>query len=715
MKKGISLVSLVIVIIIMVILAGIVVIEGFESNENIAIDTFALELLDVQNGVDEYYYRNEKYPSGDQYILDTTKVESLEQFTDEEIIENGINFKIVDLSLIGINSTEFGSGKGKDIYVLSEKTGIVYYLEGVKFKDKTYYTLTDELYEITNANNSELVSTQDVKVYNVIFRPSATEYTNKPVTVTMKIPKIAVINSVTTTNNKSIGTETVEGLYKQIQINETSTDKTGNYKITINYTYRGTEKTSEYEVTNYDANLPQITYTETVNGDFKTVNVKINENNSKIKNIKYEQEVVSNIAYFKNYGKQVTNNKFVIEKDAYFTIYVETESGTNLMVNNLPDEWKPQIVDIVDGVPIPKGFVASGATGENKKNTGLVIYEGIDEVTDLNVDDAKRNRNQYVWIPVEDFSDFVRREYKSNVVLTDSNGKYFELGTADKYWESEMDDGNMPLLEQNIAYMTTNTLTEIQAMYASVKKYKGFYIGRYEVGLKVGDHKNSDDGELVEEIHVKMNKAPYNYIRWTYNDKINEDTNGAVSLARGIYPLTDSDYGVVSTLTYGVQWDRVLTWWLETKAQNGTKDVTINSTTELNNSTLYGNYGDNEIEIDTFNEGAMRSVGTDYRTISDKKYSGSKLLFTTGATEETRVNNIYDMAGNLWEWTMEGYSNDAHAVRGGHFNNNGNHSVVFRYHSTTAMMWARLPSGSIYKIKCEIMRIALIKKLFMLK
>ena len=67
-----------------------------------------------------------------------------------------------------------------------------------------------------------------------------------------------------------------------------------------------------------------------------------------------------------------------------------------------------------DKVPVPNGFVGSSATGENEIDTGFVIYEGEEEVTDSNVQTAQTSRNQYVWVPVEDVSRFYG---------TDANGK----------------------------------------------------------------------------------------------------------------------------------------------------------------------------------------------------------------------------------------------------------------------------------------------------
>ena len=74
-----------------------------------------------------------------------------------------------------------------------------------------------------------------------------------------------------------------------------------------------------------------------------------------------------------------------------------------------------------DQVPVPNGFVGSNATGENEIDTGYVIYELNEgeskdtvEINDENKDEAQKNRNQYVWVPVEDTSKFYG---------TDANGK----------------------------------------------------------------------------------------------------------------------------------------------------------------------------------------------------------------------------------------------------------------------------------------------------
>jgi len=662
-KKGISLVSLVIVVIIMSILAGVVLVTGTSSFRTAELSTYAVEILNIQNAVDEYHFRYDKYPVGEEITLDISQVKEdfRTQFAHETISDSKIKFKVVDLSLIGISNTEYGNNiTVKDAYVVSETTGKVYYLQGLEHEDKIYYTLTAELYDVSNTTNNVQTTSNDIKVYDVIFTPSVKETTAEPITVTVRLPKQATINNITTTNNKSVSEQTIEGAYTKIQINETSTDKTGNYEIIVNYTYNNSTKTAKYNVENYDSTLPTITYTEQINGDLKTVQVSINSNGSEIKTVKYEQEIVANKTYFKNYGKTLTNNKFVIDKDGYFTIYVETTAGAIVTVDNIPEEWRASVIDIVDGVPIPKGFTASNATGENTKNGGLVIYEGTDYVTDANVETAKRTRNQYVWVPVakEEFTTAFKRGSYDNTTYSNA------LGTGS--WEVVLDTTtNMPLAEQDSNYVTEATLKEVQAMYASVKKYEGFYIARYEAGLD-----NDSIGgqmELEDKLYSMMGKFPYNFIAWAKTISVSEEIGGAVEASRKLYPKSNLNYGVVSTLTYGVQWDTVINWWLKVGAKVGNG----NTITSIEDTGNYGNYSTNIIELSNLNEGAKYldkdATVLEYKKVKedDTKPSGTIWLLTTGALKVASINNIYDMAGNLSEWTMEGNGSDKRVRRGG--------------------------------------------------
>lgn len=344
-------------------------------------------------------------------------------------------------------------------------------------------------------------------------------------------------------------------------------------------------------------------------------------------------------------------------------------------VNNIPQEWMEYVVEIVDEVPIPKGFVASQATGETSKASGLVIYEGTEAVTDVNVENARRTRNQYVWVPVDDFTKFIRQNFGLDYTLTNI------VGTGSQYWEVELNEIiNMPVVTQNTTYISSNTLLEVQKMYASINEYDGFYIARYEAGIDEIRLEQGSDAKLLprgENVYSRMNKIPYVYVPWSWTDDMKDDQGGAVEIARSIYPSTNTNYSVASTLVYGVQWDAVLQWWLDTKV--------VTSVTE---SKTYGNYMESVINSsDELNEGAKVSVGEANNEYLDKdkltypKSAGVFCATTTGALKVAKINNIYDMAGNVIEWTMEARSTYARNARGGRPGVAGEDMVAQRYHS----------------------------------
>ena len=380
----------------------------------------------------------------------------------------------------------------------------------------------------------------------------------------------------------------------------------------------------------------------------------------------------------------------------YYSIVV---NGSGVTVEELPEDWVDSVSEIVNGVPIPKGFVISPYDGENTVNEGLVIYalttqeiaNGVYDITKTDTDtthqDSLENRNQFVWVPVSKTNfatEFVRERLGFNldswygVEGLNEEEKWYSntLGTSNLeqgyFWEVELDDENMPKATQsNMNYMSDYTLKEVQAMYASVKKYGGFYIARYEVGATDVDDTTKFARSKDETVSVTMGKYPYNGVSWATSNTMNFDEGGAVQLAREFYAKTNTNYGVVSTLTYGVQWDRTLAWIKSIKDDDFS----------LLNSSEYGNYANTSLAATDFNENAQYvsassnndsattgyyDVGTWTEATNFTSRSGNYIM-TTGALAKANVCNIYDMAGNLCEWTMEGYSSNRRVSRGGGF------------------------------------------------
>ena len=194
-----------------------------------------------------------------------------------------------------------------------------------------------------------------------------------------------------------------------------------------------------------------------------------------------------------------------------------------------------------------------------------------------------------------------------------------------------------------------------QKMLKSVYNYGGFWIGRYEAGIggSINDltkartsHSDVVIGTSPKAISQK-DAIPYNYIY----------CSEAQALAKEMSP----NCSYTSSLMFGIQWDLVCKY-LEGKG--GLATVDINS-----NSSNWGNYSNAELAITS----DKAKQGSSWIAISEKKAANSSILLTTGASEETNKMNIYDFAGNEWEWTLEKtyVSGNPCAYRGGDYTGTG--------------------------------------------
>ena len=301
------------------------------------------------------------------------------------------------------------------------------------------------------------------------------------------------------------------------------------------------------------------------------------------------------------------------------------------------DEWDLSKVDKVESadetpviVPVPKGYTASKATGENTVEDGFVIYEGENEVTDSNKEEAQITRNQFVWVPVANVDEMYG---------TDSTGKkwgktyeFYESGIREYYaWEeqngimiidpddsrepdvaTDYDSNNNNLQEAGLdSNATVDTFklqmeTDFNNMIASVGKYGGFYIGRYETG-------NTSQSEAV----VVKNNTDIKSGTWYTHYKLGKDIA--------------ANNNVSTTMVFASQWDAVMKW-MYNSGNEEKKKYTYDSTGK-------GNYRDT---------------------------NGNEII-PTGSNPAYGVNNIYDMAGNVWEWTLQVFGSHTRLIRGGYY------------------------------------------------
>ena len=173
-KKGISMIALLITIAVFLILLTVITISSDKIINNTKKKQFAREIYEVQNLVDKYKYEKEEYP---YTILDDNTNESMsiditddltDQFDKEGVKEGDkVELYTIDLNKIGAENITRGIKKDnnlKDVYAFSEKTGIVYYIKGYKVGKNVYYTLTDELKgqigygkDTSNISNSKVI------------------------------------------------------------------------------------------------------------------------------------------------------------------------------------------------------------------------------------------------------------------------------------------------------------------------------------------------------------------------------------------------------------------------------------------------------------------------------------------------------------------------------------------------------------------------------
>ena len=344
-------------------------------------------------------------------------------------------------------------------------------------------------------------------------------------------------------------------------------------------------------------------------------------------------------------------------------------------------------------VPVPNGYVGSSVEGENEIDTGYVIYEGEEEVTDSNVADAQKNRNQYVWIPVPDISKFYgtdtngKKWGKRYQFSSSTSSSYDEItGTKPSNWSEsngvmtinsktsyrEPDvvpksgstgyDMDSRLKTLGLGAKTTHEFLnqlekEFNNMLASVEKYGGFYIGRYETG------NINQDTPVIQKGNTNISSQTwYNMYKRCKN-------------------IRGANTNVETGMIWGNQWDRTLMWLIETGSK--TKEQIADD------STSWGNY---------YNA-TFKYVNSSGRTATKNGNSGTRI--PTGSAEYTKANNIYDLAGNVRDWPMEAYSTYYRVYRGGLYIFNGaDEPAGSRYNGypTSSYSTRRLSCSTLYKV-----------------
>ena len=291
---------------------------------------------------------------------------------------------------------------------------------------------------------------------------------------------------------------------------------------------------------------------------------------------------------------------------------------------------------------------------------GFKILEEASKIDDgLVIEDKKGN--QFVWIPVSDINDMAQcsktdgncnLELKGNELKctthnsTEIVGKLYATTTGDNQFGTENktynpnsglrepavvtdnpsgtgtkydgDTNKLSIIKEN--YTTEEFLKDLKSQYkemaTSVAKYKGFYVGRYELGLE-GDTPVSKNAS-TEENRTKVTTA----------DSTNEKTNTWYGLYKKCLEYTvpeTNDSSVTSSMIWGSQYDAMMNFM---KRRGEESSITSTSNNSIQNNS-----------------------------------------YITGQKETDVIKNVFDLYACHREDTLEANSDDYRVVRGSYLGN----------------------------------------------
>ena len=278
---------------------------------------------------------------------------------------------------------------------------------------------------------------------------------------------------------------------------------------------------------------------------------------------------------------------------------------------------------------------------EGTVDTGVVIKD--------------KNNNEWVWVPVDDarlasmyqtaegtllagITGVTTNKYsKGNIISEKNRGtpNSSEFREPDILKSRDTDDTATQAgftakeatgtegAKTALKVMAESLVQDYSEMIESIAKYKGFYIGRYELstktenGVKVG----------IEQKDKKSQTETSWYELYKYSKNIAGSEN------------------MQTRMIWGCQWDATCKWLKEHNY-------------DINNSSAWGNCSN-------------YNTANNYAEGSEKYEAGAGKKQKTGSSENWKANNIYDLAGNCYEWTQEAYSTASRANRGGGYHDDG--------------------------------------------
>ena len=425
-----------------------------------------------------------------------------------------------------------------------------------------------------------------------------------------------------------IGTPTTGGKGTTTATIDSSVKTNGT--VTVNgLTAKGDEATATYTVKNQSADLSADLSAEATSSNEEYFEVLCTLEKTTLK----AQEETTLKVTVRLLKTPIDETKENLKTDIGVTVTAEPKQPGE--ENNGGSDTVTSNTKTTGGTYLPKGF---------RQVSGTTLEKG------LTIQDSQGN--QYVWVEVPktkevyptaglEITEFTEDKYTAiETDLHTYTNDYRKSGWEDKYC-SDAATG-----------LTSEQYTQLkQKMLKSVYQNGGFYIGKYETGTETARTSGNASTAPEETPVIKQNVYPYNYV--------------TCSQAQTLATTKMESGDRTTSLLFGVQWDLVMKY-LETK---GIAQADLKT-----KSTSWGNYKDNAWNITNANLKYSSNYGDSWTTATEKsKTANEKILLSTGASESFSKMGIYDLAGNVWEWTLEYTSdtNDPCADRGGNCYNTG--------------------------------------------
>ena len=424
-------------------------------------------------------------------------------------------------------------------------------------------------------------------------------------------------------------------------------------------------------------------------------------------NVKYREAKDST---YTEVGNNITFDDYTFNVNKYglYYIQIQDEKGkTKEIINSVyanatinADEKVTMVKTLEDTtitteeVYLMKGFTISGLDGEcaqtllgvspeNEKkgsiDDGVVIYL-IDDSATVNWNDAtevqtaQQQYDQFVWVPVPDpiavdvNNDKVVNETDIDLmieqdrypmaiatdninyrgILYDFNENEGILIISDKSWSSTSTNYREPAYLENSSYadksiynntdpkITKELLqSEFNTMVNKISSNKGFWVGRYETS-NMTSNIAQDKTNKIKIVRGATTGVSGNNINWyrMYTQQKAYRNLAEISSTR------------ISSMIWGSQWDQIMIWMRNVPSEY--TDTTYRGNYYVTNAVGMGNYG----RINGVNDG--------WSNISPAP---------TGYQDSYKVKNVFDLAGNIYDWTLEADDIYFRILRGGDSSN----------------------------------------------